>query len=188
MESLEKGGTNSFLEHFFSELGSNALPGSKKSQPNKHMSSITKKIPTWRASLETRQKFQKQCSVKEKARILELCMQAEKFEESNEYAKCQCSACAFLELEVPPHPNAPLGNLYSSGIDESYEKHVKLTENFSMIHLCYKNMLSLLDSTFSGVSFPAMYLGTKHTAFPVHVEDLSLWSFNYLLFGFPKFW
>jgi len=188
LESLRKGGTEAFVEHFFSDLASKAISITEGSQETKNMKCIRNKIPTWKAAYEIRQEFHKAASPAEKGRILDLCMQSEKIRSNGLEGKCLCNLCSFLEFRVLPHPNAPIGTLYSSGIYESFEKHIKLTENFSMSQLCYKNMLSMLDSSYDGVSFPGLYLGTKHTIFPLHVEDLSLWSFNFLLFGFPKFW
>lgn len=98
---------------------------------------------------------------------------------------CSCLSCA-------PHPTCPSGCsssfLYCPGIEETPGGFLYLTQNFAMSHLCFRNMLSDLQSLYAGVSYPALYVGGIHSTFPLHIEDLSCWSFNFLLDGCPKFW
>ena len=57
-----------------------------------------------------------------------------------------------------------------------------------MARLCFKNMLADLGGVYAGVTYPFLYLGGIHSVFPLHVEDLSGWSFNFLLHVLTKFW
>lgn len=100
---------------------------------------------------------------------------------------CKCTPCS----EDRYHMYAlkkPSNLLYCSGIAESPDQHLSLTSNFSMCHLTFMNMLSGLETVMEGVSYPMLYLGGLHSVFPIHVEDMEAWSFNFLFAGGKKFW
>ena len=50
------------------------------------------------------------------------------------------------------------------------------------------NLLSLLGTDLPGVSIPMLYFGTWRAFFAYHVEDLNLYSINYLHTGAAKSW
>ncbi|ORY27478.1 hypothetical protein BCR39DRAFT_227063 [Naematelia encephala] len=50
------------------------------------------------------------------------------------------------------------------------------------------NLLNRLGETLPGVNVPYLYWGMWRAAFAWHVEDMDLFSINYIHFGAPKFW
>lgn len=183
MQVMNQEGMDGLLNHFYSVVESKAVPLAKEKP--KRISSIQN---TARAGYESRQTFNMKNTVEEKSRALHLAMQLEAMAEGTREIECQCDVCASGRFQVPDHEDGPLGFLYGAGIEESNENFLKITSNFSMASLCYRNMLSGLDFSFPGVSFPFLYLGASHSAFAIHVEDYSLWSFNFLIKGYPKLW
>ncbi|TXT11054.1 hypothetical protein VHUM_01805 [Vanrija humicola] len=50
------------------------------------------------------------------------------------------------------------------------------------------NLLNKLPEKLPGVNSPYLYFGMWRAAFSWHVEDMDLFSINYIHFGAPKFW
>lgn len=188
MQVLSSNGVNAFLNHFYSELESKAVPLFQEEPQRRNITALRNRAVASKLAYEKRQTFQKKATLEAKKRTLDLSLRLEKFEESGSRSGCHCDTCAYLNLRIPVNEHGPIGFLYSAGIEETCKKHLYLTKNFSMAHLCHRNMLGELDCVYGGVSFPSLYLGTSHSTFPIHVEDLSLWSFNFILKGFPKLW
>lgn len=191
MKVLKEEGQDAFLQHFYSAVSKNA----KVKQSNYHddLKTIQRRAVSKKAAFEKRQTYLKCKSMEGKKRGFEMALAREKIVEISS-PECHCESCDLKYCQKLPetgmsyHDHDDHGLLYSAGIEESQTNYLHLTNNFAMAHLCYKNMLSDLDSVFDGVSFPALYLGGSHSVFPLHIEDLSCWSFNFLLHGFPKFW
>lgn len=51
-----------------------------------------------------------------------------------------------------------------------------------------ESVLSTLDDEVPGVNTPMLYLGMWRAMFAYHVEDMDLYSINYLHYGEPKSW
>jgi len=82
--------------------------------------------------------------------------------------------------------NSDSGSLYFTDIEETSKHYLYITNNFALSHLCHLNMLTDLENYYAGVSYPYVYVGGHHSFFPMHVEDMSLWSINFLHKGDPK--
>lgn len=65
-------------------------------------------------------------------------------------------------------------------------KPIFITKNLCMSKL--KNILALSKHHYDGLSCPGYYIGKEHSFFPLHGEDVSLWSFNFLHLGRRKIW
>ncbi|RKP25392.1 JmjC domain, hydroxylase-domain-containing protein, partial [Syncephalis pseudoplumigaleata] len=59
-------------------------------------------------------------------------------------------------------------------------------ENWNVAHL--KNLLDDLPVSLPGVNSPYLYFGMWKSTFAWHVEDMDLFSINYIHFGAPKQW
>lgn len=189
MQALQLG-EDDFLQHFFDEV--TCRPKMLERSTRDDLSCIRRRAVANSIAYEKRQSYEKATTLEGKKRSLTMAMLSEEIVESSS-SHCLCDSCntkynlknstkSFSEKE---EVNV---SLYSAGIEESRNNYLHLTNNFAMAHLCFKNMLSSLNSVFNGVSFPGLYQGGSHSVFPLHTEDLSCWSFNFLLHGFPKFW
>ncbi|KAI9281876.1 JmjC domain, hydroxylase-domain-containing protein [Sporodiniella umbellata] len=59
-------------------------------------------------------------------------------------------------------------------------------KNWNMNHL--DNILNDIGTIVPGVNVPYLYFGMWKATFPWHVEDMNLYSINYIHFGAPKQW
>lgn len=75
--------------------------------------------------------------------------------------------------------------LYAAGIPLK-NTEFKNTMNFSISKL--NTILDLYSVETPGISYPYMYVGSKHASFPWHVEDACLFSINLIHFGAPCVW
>ncbi|XP_034254090.1 uncharacterized protein LOC117652952 [Thrips palmi] len=193
MSVLQMEGQEAFLQHFFDAVTSN--PKVKRSNFHDDIRVIRKRAVTQKAEFVKRQAYRSCPTTQSKKRCLEMAMSNEKiYESSSSEDLCLCDACDVEYCHHKQKDSQDFGELkscdllYSSCIEECQNNYVHLTENFAMAHLCFKNMLTDLSGVYAGVSYPFLYLGGVHSVFPLHVEDLSTWSFNFLLHGLPKFW
>jgi len=97
---------------------------------------------------------------------------------------CQCLDCMPTpRLKVCANQNDTI--YYGSGVVLHKTEPILISEGFSLSTI--KNILKIGDY-YEGLSCPYFYMGSKHSFFPLHIEDGSLWSINYLHFGLPKIW
>ncbi|KAJ1522438.1 hypothetical protein ONE63_001628 [Megalurothrips usitatus] len=193
MKVLQTEGQEAFLKHFFDVVTSN--PKVKQSKVRDDIRTIKKRAVAKKAEFLKKQSY-KSCPTPEgKKRCLEMAIANETILESSPFEDgCLCDTCDVAYCHKKQKISEDCSEvkscdlLYSSGIEESQNNYIHLSNNFSMTHLCFKNMLSDLGGMYPGVSYPFLYLGGTHSVFPLHVEDLSFWSFNFLLDGLPKFW
>ncbi|KAK3908835.1 Lysine-specific demethylase 4D [Frankliniella fusca] len=188
MQALEHG-NDDFLQHFFNKVTCN--PKMLERSCRDDLSCIRNRAVANSIAYQKRQSYDKATTMEGKKRSLTMAMLSEEIVESS-HSQCLCDSCntKFTYKNATKTFSAIEDNvsLYSAGIEESRNNYLHLTNNFAMAYLCYKNMLSSLNSVFNGVSYPALYQGGLHSVFPMHTEDLSCWSFNFVLHGFPKFW
>jgi len=193
MNILREQGHEAFLQHFYAKVTSN--PKVKGSNVHYDIKTIRSRAAIRKKAYTKRQAYQSFVSMEGKKRFLELAMSNEKILTSSPaQEECLCDVCDMRYChkvnenlkECEAHGSCDL--LYSAGIEECQNNYIHITKNFAMAHLCFQNMLADLDDLFTGVSYPFLYLGGFHSVFALHVEDLSLWSFNFLLHGSPKFW
>ncbi|ORZ24061.1 JmjC domain, hydroxylase-domain-containing protein [Absidia repens] len=72
------------------------------------------------------------------------------------------------------------------GADMSGTLFSDSVKSWNVNHL--DNILNQVGVTLPGVNTPYLYFGMWKSTFPWHVEDLDLYSINYLHFGAPKQW
>ncbi|KAK3920607.1 Lysine-specific demethylase 4, partial [Frankliniella fusca] len=131
--------------------------------------------PKWKAAAKKLQEYKKKSTCAKKYEHLKFKMQGEVIKDSPEPTSsrsCTCAECSFRELDPEDLDVSPASLiLYSAGIDEDQEKHVEFTENFSLMTLCYQNMLSILPEVYNGVSSPNLYV----------LQCLTLWGAQVLV-------
>lgn len=120
--------------------------------------------------------------------------------QSASLGKCPDMECLALkdpdnDENVGPKPSIGLkkkpklmhGNIGWYGIcHEDPNNSLKITPKLKLCRIF--NILWLLPHNYLGLHTSYLYLGTKHSFFPIHVEDANLLSINYLHFGHPKVW
>ena len=74
---------------------------------------------------------------------------------------------------------------YGHGV-ESCNVDITITPNLNMSRIF--NILWLLPHFYPGFHSSYMYFGTKHSMFPLHIEDGLTWCLNFLHIGHPKIW
>ncbi|KAF8493306.1 JmjC domain, hydroxylase-domain-containing protein [Gautieria morchelliformis] len=85
--------------------------------------------------------------------------------------------------------NCSLGRAAWYGADMQGSLFTDDTQHWNVAHL--PSVLSRLlgkDSMISGVNTPYLYFGMWRATFAWHVEDMDLFSINYIHFGSPKHW
>ncbi|KAJ3370861.1 hypothetical protein HDU91_005848 [Kappamyces sp. JEL0680] len=100
--------------------------------------------------------------------------------------------------------NAPLSEEYLAALDRFYWRNLSFQETmygadlpgslfaddpdnkWNVAHL--ENLLSTVGADVPGVTTPYLYFGMYKATFAWHVEDMDLFSINYIHFGSPKYW
>ncbi|XP_034244640.1 uncharacterized protein LOC117647170 isoform X2 [Thrips palmi] len=179
MQELENG-EEALLTHIFDEVSRHSVTMHNKSKDS--LNTVRKRAQSLKKAFEKRQSLRNIPSLVGRKSAFAIAMKFERVTHSS--SSCRCNLCALTYDQ----PSVETGIFYCLGIEENQDDYVLTTANFAMSQLCFSNMLSDLDSMYAGVSYPKLYLGGVHSFIPLHIEDLSLWSFNFLLHGYPKLW
>lgn len=181
-DALRKGGIEGYQDHMLQFLKS-------------HSKSLHRPVPTY--GREERGTWTKKAkdSLKnltpgEYSQSLTLAIESKEVREpiTGVNSNCSCNSCYFKTRLTEGGNFEEEGLCYCANIPETPAKSLWLTPNYRMLFTTYANMLCDIPDYFLGVSCPAVYAGIAHSLFKFHIEDMSLWSFNFLLSGAPKYW
>ncbi|KAF9445794.1 hypothetical protein P691DRAFT_805215 [Macrolepiota fuliginosa MF-IS2] len=94
------------------------------------------------------------------------------------------------ELERTYWRNLGLGKPAWYGADTQGSLFTEKTKSWNVAHLpsTLSRILPTSDKGLPGVNTPYLYFGMWRATFAWHVEDMDLFSINYIHFGAPKFW
>lgn len=198
-EVLQRDGPKRAVKHFYETLMSKAVVIPKWSRLEQGENLGHKKMKfSDRQSLIQGQDPELVCTLLEQSMTSNLYQVDDSKTVSHEKEQCQCHNC-HLHRHVQDLARCKVENLKENGegdncslyltdFEEDCNKYLYITRSFALSHLCHLNMLTDLDSYYSGVSFPFVYVGGLHSFFAMHIEDMSLPSLNYLHMGHPKLW
>lgn len=181
---LESGGEEATVNHFFTEVLPEIALKQKigaKSQP------FSKTVAQGKKDAKDYKKFQDALvclSVEEKLKLVQKGFDTDKRHLKEE---CDCSGCCHEGLCFQSKTKSQ-GIMYGAGIEITHNDQIKLSKNFGLFCLSATSLLRLLRHRYPGVTLPFLYYGVTHSIFPIHIEDGSLFSINYLHYGAPKVW
>ncbi|KAF8882255.1 JmjC domain, hydroxylase-domain-containing protein [Infundibulicybe gibba] len=94
------------------------------------------------------------------------------------------------KLERQYWRNCGLGRSAWYGADTQGSLYTDETTSWNVAHLpsTLSRLLPSSDQGLPGVNTPYLYFGMWRATFAWHVEDMDLFSINYIHFGAPKFW
>lgn len=94
------------------------------------------------------------------------------------------------KLERQYWRNCGLGRPAWYGADTQGSLYTDETTSWNVAHLpsTLSRLLPSSDQGLPGVNTPYLYFGMWRATFAWHVEDMDLFSINYIHFGAPKFW
>jgi len=197
-EVLRKHGPKEVVKHFYETLLSKAFVIPKQAKPFQDKDIAYKKAQfSSRQSLRKGQHPALVCALLEQSMKSPIYTVNEIERKSHDKDSCECCKCFlhrqsedvnFIPDILKDNGDGTNCSLYLTDFEEDCNKFLYITPNFAMSHLCHLNMLTDLDSYYPGVSFPFVYVGGLHSFFPLHIEDMSLPSFNYMHMGHPKLW
>jgi len=193
--ALNEGGPKAAVKHFYEELQT-------KAQHAKKWESLDcPKLTYQKDKYKTRQNLLEASDPETKCALIEASMKSKIYDVKNttaddnhgEYCKCYRCHLDLQAAKLPPQVgkvdkdgNGETCSLYFTAIEEFNVHFLYITKNFALSHLCHVNMLTDLNTYYAGVSFPFIYIGGRHSFFPIHIEDMSLWSINFHHKGDPK--
>jgi len=183
------------VKHFYEELQSKALRVEKWQSPD------YSKLTYEKEKYKTRQKLLKAPDPETKCAFIEASIKSKIYSVTNTTVDaihdkyCKCYRC-HLDVQtanlmpqvgkLDEDGNGENCSLYFTDIEEFCGHFLYITRNFALSHLCHLNMLTDLNAYYAGVPFPFIYIGGRHSFFPIHIEDMSLWSINFHHRGDPK--
>jgi len=89
-------------------------------------------------------------------------------------------------MNKQPYDSSMSSIIYGAGIPVNPSNPVHICKNFTMIPL--DDIINEQDDKFDGISYPYIYSGSLHSLFPWHIEDVGLYSLNFLAKGAKKIW
>ncbi|KAJ1529972.1 hypothetical protein ONE63_006700 [Megalurothrips usitatus] len=98
--------------------------------------------------------------------------------------QCSCPGC-FMDDVLVDHAK---GVMYGSGIDVTAKDEIRISKHFGLYCLASTSLIRFLPHHYPGITTPFLYFGGPNSFFPAHIEDYSMYSFNYLHFGEDKTW
>jgi len=203
---LSKLGTEGLLNHFFQE----ELPQHSKPPPQWQRPCNTQRLKqratkakknriNFEQTLQNLPSNESRC-----AKLLEVLGSSQyKKKEKDSVDFCSCWRCIYSDnvlrviTEDGESQDDPIltdnyyqgkGFFYASGLEVEAKNINMISAVVSLSFLNVLSVTSLLDHFYPGVNTPFVYFGGTHSFFPVHVEDLSLFSVNFLHHGYPKLW
>ncbi|XP_034255173.1 uncharacterized protein LOC117653540 [Thrips palmi] len=197
-------GSEELLNHFFlKELRANSETPPQYQRPSNVTTLKQRATRTRNKRIKFEEAFRSLPSDKSRcAKLLEELRSSHKKNEKDSVVFCTCWKCVYSESvlkvtedgETVEDPVATAkyyqgkGFFYANGIEVGADNVNMISGSFSLSFLNVLSLTSHLDHFYPGVNSPFLYFGGPHSFFPVHVEDLSLFSINFLHHGHPKLW
>ncbi|XP_026271626.1 uncharacterized protein LOC113201878 [Frankliniella occidentalis] len=175
---LDSKGQAALIQHIFSDMKSRAGKVLNRNGSRKYLSSA--QVTAMKESYDSFMAKFERMSSEEKSKAA---MKMVKDDKRVENIGC---ACIDAENDLPESPAG--GVMYASGIPVEPSDELRMSPQYMMLFMGATTMNRLLKEHYSGVTRPMLYFGTTHTFAPVHVEDGSLFSINFLHYGQPKLW
>ncbi|KAJ3177029.1 hypothetical protein HDU87_004745 [Geranomyces variabilis] len=91
-----------------------------------------------------------------------------------------------IAYAAPMYGADMLGSLFDADDVRNILESSQKTNSWNLAHL--DNLLKRVKAKLPGVTMPYLYFGMWKATFAWHVEDMDLYSINYIHFGAPKQW
>ncbi|KAJ3149036.1 hypothetical protein HDU89_004038 [Geranomyces variabilis] len=91
-----------------------------------------------------------------------------------------------IAYAAPMYGADMLGSLFDADDVRTVLESSQKTNSWNLAHL--DNLLKRVKAKLPGVTMPYLYFGMWKATFAWHVEDMDLYSINYIHFGAPKQW
>ncbi|XP_052130837.1 uncharacterized protein LOC127751391 isoform X2 [Frankliniella occidentalis] len=192
--ALNKSGTGGLLSHYFDDKFKAQASNPPQFKSNLAMGSASsaskaKNFTKFKSRLNSCQSPQEKA--KEAAKVL--------VPVRKNFSLCACWMCVYSDEVVKEDDHDEMsqetanyyqgkGFFYASGLNVQKNKRNMVSSNFSLSFLNKITPTCLLEGNLPGITTPYLYFGFSHSFFPIHIEDLSLYSLNFLHHGYPKVW
>lgn len=182
---LKEGGEEGLVIHFFSDvLPTIVVEGAIIGYTPKPIALVLKQGKKDADSLKKFSARMSSLPLDERERLInDIVMKDSRLEEEN----CNCPCCCIDDITVTGD-NAKKGVMSGCGVEVLASDRIKMTKHFGLYSLACTSLLRLLDFPYPGVTNPFLHYGSTHSFFPAHIEDVSLYSWNYLHYGHSKIW
>lgn len=179
---LENSHGESAISHFFSEVIPSMTISSRSTSKSSSLKELQRRGKRDAKSLSTFMSGMLTLPMAEREALIAKCLLKDKRQECD---PCPCPSCVAHEgVEL----NSAKCVIYGSGVAVTVKDRIKVSTHFGLYALASTSLLRLLEHQYPGVTMPFLYFGSKHSFFPAHIEDASLFSLSYLHYGQPKIW